>query len=57
MDGCGWMEWNVVRFQVLTAASMKFTVFWDVMPCSEVDIDRRFRGAYFLMISGDEYKL
>jgi hypothetical protein len=23
-----------VRFQVLTAASMKFGVFWDVAPCS-----------------------
>jgi hypothetical protein len=23
-----------VRFQVITAASMKFTVFWDVAPCS-----------------------
>jgi hypothetical protein len=34
-----------VRFQVLTAASMKFRVFWDVPPCSQVDIDRRFSGA------------
>jgi hypothetical protein len=34
------------RFHVLTAASMK-TVFWDVVPCSEVEIDRRFRGAYY----------
>jgi hypothetical protein len=23
-----------VRFQVLTGASMKVTVFWDVVPCS-----------------------
>jgi hypothetical protein len=23
-----------VRFQVLTAASMKFRVFWDILPCS-----------------------
>jgi hypothetical protein len=27
-----------VRFQVLTAASMKMTVFWDVAPCSLVDV-------------------
>jgi hypothetical protein len=33
----------VVRFQVLTAASMKITVFWDVAPCSLVEV--RFRGA------------
>jgi hypothetical protein len=34
------------RFQILTAASMKFRVFWDVVPCSQVDVDRRFRDAY-----------
>jgi hypothetical protein len=37
-----------VRFQVLTAASMKFRVFWDVATCSHVEVDRRFRGAYCL---------
>jgi hypothetical protein len=32
-----------VRFQVLTAASMKFRfVFWDVLPC-KIIVDRRFR--------------
>jgi hypothetical protein len=25
---------------------MKITVFWDVMPCSLVKTDRRFRAAY-----------
>jgi hypothetical protein len=37
-----------VRFQVFTAASMKVTVFWDVVPWSGGDIYRRFRGAKFL---------
>jgi hypothetical protein len=32
------------RFQVLTAASMKITAFWDV--ASSSGVDRRFRGAY-----------
>jgi hypothetical protein len=33
-----------VRFQVLTAESMKFRiVFWDVLPCKMI-VDRRFRG-------------
>jgi hypothetical protein len=28
---------------------MKFIrVIWDVAPCSHVEVDRRFRGAYFL---------
>jgi hypothetical protein len=35
----------LVSFQVLTAASMKFRVFWDIAPCSHVEKDRRFRGA------------
>jgi hypothetical protein len=39
-------DFDSVRFQVLTAASMKFRVFWDVVPCSHVyKLTRRFRGA------------
>jgi hypothetical protein len=34
------------------AASMKFRVFWDVLPFSKVDVDRRFRGAYGLHDQG-----
>jgi hypothetical protein len=34
----------LVRFHVLKAASMKMTVFWDVAPCSLVEVYRRFRG-------------
>jgi hypothetical protein len=45
---------SVLRFQVLTAASMKFRVFWDVAPCSHVEVDRRFRGAYCLHYHPDE---
>jgi hypothetical protein len=29
-----------VRFQVLTKASMKFRVFWDVAPCIHVEVDQ-----------------
>jgi hypothetical protein len=43
-----------VRFQVLTAASTKMTVFWDVALCSLAENDRRFRGAYCLHQQGDE---
>jgi hypothetical protein len=39
---------KLVRFQVLTAASMMFRiVFLDVLPCKMI-VDRRFRGAYCL---------
>jgi hypothetical protein len=23
---------------------MKFRFFWDILPCSQIDVDRRFRG-------------
>jgi hypothetical protein len=36
---------TLVRFQVLTAASMKFRVFWDILPCSQIHVGRRFVGA------------
>jgi hypothetical protein len=28
----------------LNQINIKFRVFWDVAPCSQVDVDRRFRG-------------
>jgi hypothetical protein len=38
-------NWVVlVRSEVLTAASMKMTVFWVVAPCSLVEVYRLFRG-------------
>jgi hypothetical protein len=39
---------NHVRLQALMATSMKVAVSWDVTPCSLVEIDRQFRGAYCL---------
>jgi hypothetical protein len=32
------------QIRVLTATSMKMTVFWVVAPCSLVEVYRRFRG-------------
>jgi hypothetical protein len=34
-----------VRFKVLTAASIRMVVFWDVVTFSLIDTDRRFRSA------------
>jgi hypothetical protein len=45
---------DFVRFQVLTLMSMKMAVFGYVAPCSLVDTDSRFRGAYCLYHQGDE---
>jgi hypothetical protein len=33
---------------------MKFTVFWDVAPCSFVGVDRRFSGVYYLHHQGHD---
>jgi hypothetical protein len=45
---------NNVRFQVITAARMKMTVFWDVTPCSLVEACRCVTGAYCLHHQGDD---
>jgi hypothetical protein len=37
------------------AASMKFSVFWDAVPRSHVEVGRSFRGAYCLHHQGDDY--
>jgi hypothetical protein len=42
-----------MRFQILTAASMKMTVFWGVLQCSLADVYRRFKGACCLHYQGD----
>jgi hypothetical protein len=33
---------------------MKFRVFWNVLTCSQIDVDRRFRGVCCLRHQGDE---
>jgi hypothetical protein len=35
-----------VRFLVLTVASTMMTAFWDIVLCSLVEVDWRFRGVY-----------
>jgi hypothetical protein len=37
-----------LRFQVLMVMGMNMTVFWDMVPCSLIDVDRYFRGVYCL---------
>jgi hypothetical protein len=33
---------NIVRFEVLTAVTMKNTIFWDVMPCNLAEVQECF---------------
>jgi hypothetical protein len=42
----------IVKFEILAAVITKSTVFWNVMPCSLVDVYRRFEGTYCLQIQG-----
>jgi hypothetical protein len=41
-----------VRFQVLAAANIQMTVFWDIASCGVIEVDRRFRGVYCLHHQG-----
>jgi hypothetical protein len=43
-----WTSVLQVSFQVLTATSIKMAVFWDVAPCSLVEVCRCFRDIYCL---------
>jgi hypothetical protein len=45
----GIMSFVALRPTVLQSTfGLDFRVFWDVAPCSHVEVDRRFRGAYCL---------
>jgi hypothetical protein len=37
-----------VGFEVLIAVVMKSPIFWDKMPCSPLQVNRRFGGTYRL---------
>jgi hypothetical protein len=50
---CLWVAYIFLTFHVLTAASMKLRIFWDVLPCFLLNIDRRFRGSYCLHHQGE----
>jgi hypothetical protein len=47
------LVWYCVRIQVLTAANMKTTVFWDIAPCSVVEVYRLFGGSCCLHHQSD----
>jgi hypothetical protein len=37
---------KLVGFEVFTAVVMKSIIFWDMMPCSPLSVNQRFRGTY-----------
>jgi hypothetical protein len=42
------------KSQGKTLRRMKMRAFWNIVPFGLVEVDRRFRGAYFLHHHGDE---
>jgi hypothetical protein len=48
------LQTRTAGFENLTAVSMKMAVFWDVAPCSVVEVYQRFRGPCCLHHHGDE---
>jgi hypothetical protein len=40
-------------YNAIYSVGMNITVLWDVVPCSFIEIDRRFRAAYFPRNQGD----
>jgi hypothetical protein len=45
------INFNIVRFEVFTAVTMKKAGFWDVAPCRN-GVNRRFGGTYRLHLQG-----
>jgi hypothetical protein len=41
-----------VGFEVLTAVTMKPSIFWDITPCSQMKVNQRFGGACCLYLQG-----
>jgi hypothetical protein len=39
---------SYIGLEALVTVTMNKTVVWDVMPCSKIEVRRRFGGAYYL---------
>jgi hypothetical protein len=37
--------WQYVGYEVLASVTMKIMISWDIMPCSPVEVHRRFGGS------------
>jgi hypothetical protein len=51
-----WLRGSFYK-QVIPISLLKMTVFWDVVPCSLVEINQCFRCVYCLHHQGDEWLL
>jgi hypothetical protein len=49
-----YMEKMLLCYTEISLYKYVFRVFWDVAPCSHVEVDQHFRCAYCLYHQGDE---
>jgi hypothetical protein len=45
-------EYICIRFEVLTAVVMKSSIFWDITPCSPLNVNNCFGGTCRLNLQG-----
>jgi hypothetical protein len=45
---------SYVKSEVLIAVNIKSIIFWDVTPCSLLEVYRRFRGTYYLHLRNNK---
>jgi hypothetical protein len=41
-----------VTLQVVTSSNVPMAAFWDILPCSVIEVERRFRDAYCVQHEG-----
>jgi hypothetical protein len=46
------INFRLTGFEVLTAVAMNTSFFWNIMPCSQVKVNRRFGGIRRLHLQG-----
>jgi hypothetical protein len=49
------VNYSFVRFEVLTVVVVKSTIFWTIMPCSLLKVNRRFGGTSFYHLLSSSY--
>jgi hypothetical protein len=49
-----WHVRSVIPSRCLELRLFKSTIFWDIMPCSPLSVNRRFGGTYRLIFRGEK---
>jgi hypothetical protein len=47
-----WSQKRPVGYEVLTVVVMNSSILWNIMPCSLLKVNRRFRGTWHLQLQG-----